>query len=195
MRQQALCFMVTAVLHNIFNIRWYKALKKGTYSRKRKLVTAINIALAGIVAATLLTGVIQSGYLFSVNIRIAGIGQIHMILALAGFVLTVSHVLVHAFSHTKTKYRKLPVILTALVSALAVFLGMWLFPYLKRHFKTVEIDRETVISGETVDLGGGKKATVILQEQAIRILRSMWTRFQGLPCCLMRIRNYWGTVR
>ncbi len=45
-------------------------------------------------------------------------------------------------------------------AVLAVFLDVWLLPYLKRHFLTVEIDQETVISGESVDLDGRKILTV-----------------------------------
>ena len=153
-------FAVIAVIHNIVNIRWYQALTKGTYNRKRMLTTAINIALVVDVAAILLTGIINSRYLFHTGIRISGIGRIHTVLALIGLVLIVSHVLVHAFSHTKKKHRILPVILILVVAALAVLLDVWLLPYLKRHFKTVEIERETVISGESVDSDGRKIVTV-----------------------------------
>lgn len=153
-------FAVIAVIHNIVNLKWYQALKKGTYNRKRMLTTAVNITLAVDMAAILLTGIMNSRYLFHTGIRIAGIERIHTVLALIGLVLIVSHVLIHVFGCTKKRHRILPVILILVVAVLAVLLDVWLLPYLKRHFKTVEIDRETVISGESVDSDGRKIVTV-----------------------------------
>ena len=153
-------YMAAAVVHNIVNIKWYQAVKKGTYNRKRRLITTINFALVADMAALLLTGVLHSRYLFHTGIRIKGIGQIHTVLSLLGFVLIVSHVLVHVFSHTKKKYRKLPVVLTISAAVLAVFLDLWMLPYLKRDFQKVEICRETVISGERVNIDGRKIITV-----------------------------------
>lgn len=46
-----------------------------------------------------------------------------------------------------------------MISVFAVFLGVWLLPYLKRHFLTVKIEQETVISGASVDFGGRKILT------------------------------------
>ena len=153
-------FIVVTVIHNAINIKWYKTIKKGTYNGKRKMVTALNFALAADIAAILLTGIINSRYLFHTSIRIAGIGKIHVVLASVGFVLIMFHVLVHAFGHAKKKYRMLPVILVVLISILAVLLDVWLLPYLKRHFLTVQIDQEAVISGERVEFDGRKILTV-----------------------------------
>jgi len=153
-------FIVVAVIHNIINIKWYKAIGKGGYNRKRKTVTAVNLALAADMMFILLTGIINSRYLFHTGIHMAGIGQIHAVLASAGFVLITFHVLVHAFNYTKKKYRMLPAVLMILISVLAVLLDIWLLPYLKRHFLTVEIEQGAVISGESVDLNSGKILTV-----------------------------------
>ncbi|MDE5780619.1 MAG: hypothetical protein K2I03_03980 [Lachnospiraceae bacterium] len=152
--------VVMVVIHNIINIKWYKAIGKGTYNKKRKIVTAVNFALAADMAAIMLTGIVNSRYLFHTGIHIAGIGQIHTILASVGFVLIASHILVHAFGHAKKRYKMLPVMLMILISVLAVLLDVWLLPYLKRHFLTVEITQETVISGESVELGDRKILTV-----------------------------------
>jgi len=153
-------FIVITIIHNIVNIKWYKAIKKGAYNRKRKIVTAVNFALVTDMTAIVVTGIINSRYLFHTGIHIAGIERIHTVLALVGFVLIAFHVLVHAFGHTQKKYRVLPAALAILISVLAVFLDVWLLPYLKRHFLTVEINQETVISGESVDLDGRKTLTV-----------------------------------
>ncbi len=67
----------------------------------------------------------------------AGIGRIHAVLALAGLVLIAFHVLVHAFGRAQKKYKVLPAALVILISFLAVFMGIWLLPYVKRHFLTV----------------------------------------------------------
>lgn len=105
-------------------------------------------------------GILHSRYLFHTGIHMAGIGQIHTVLALAGFVLIAFHVLVHAFGHAKKEYRILPIVLMVWISVLAVLLDVWLLPYLRRHFLTVEIDQETVISGESVDFNDRKILTV-----------------------------------
>lgn len=153
-------FIVIIIIHNIINIKWYMAIKKGVYSRKRKIVTVVNFALATDMAAILLTGIINSRYLFHTGIHIAGIGQIHAVLVLIGFVLIAFHVLAHVFDHTQKKYRVLPIVLAILIFVLAVFLDVWLLPYLKRHFLTVAIHQETVISGESVDFDNRKILTV-----------------------------------
>ena len=153
-------FAALVVIHNVVNIGWYKALKRGMYNRKRTLITVLNIALIVDVAAILVTGVLNSKYLFHTSIRIAWIGQTHSTLAVLGLVLIVSHVLVHVFSHAKKVHRKLPVILTVLVVILAAALKLWGLPYLERHFVTVEIDRGAAISGESVDFDGKRILTV-----------------------------------
>ena len=149
-------FAVMAVIHNVSNIGWFKNLKMGTYSRKRKTVFVLNIMLTADVAAILVTGIIHSRYLFHTGIHAAWIGRLHTIFALIGFVLIFSHVLVHVFSNTKGKYRKLPVVLIVSASIFAVAMNMWILPYLERHFVTVEADRDAVISGESVYLDGRK---------------------------------------
>lgn len=146
-------FIVIIIVHNIVNIKWYKAIKKGSYNRKRKVVTAVNLALEADLTAILMTGMINSRSLFHTGIHIAGIGRVHAVLALVGFALIAFHLLIHIFGHTQKKYRVFPAVLAIGLSVLAVFLDVWLLPYLKRHFLTVEIHQETVISGESVDLG------------------------------------------
>ena len=153
-------FAVMVVIHNISNIGWFKTLKMGQYNTKRKTVFTLNFMLTADVAAILVTGILNSRYLFHSDIRAAWIGRIHATLALIGFVLIFSHVLVHVFSHTKRKYRKLPIVLIVSVSVFAVAMNMWILPYLERHFVTVEVDLDTVISGESVDFDGRKIVTV-----------------------------------
>ena len=153
-------FIAMIIIHNIISIKWYKAIKKGTYNRKRKIATAVNLALVTDMAAILVTGIINSRYLFHTGIHIAGIERLHAVLALVGFVLIAFHVMLHAFGSTQKKYRVLPVALVILIVVLAVLLDVWLLPYLKRHFLTVEINQEEVISGERVELYGKKILTV-----------------------------------
>ena len=119
-------FAVMAVIHNICNIGWFKALRIGTYSTKRRIVLVLNFMLTADVAAILVTGIIQSRYLFHTGIHTAWIGRLHTTLALIGFVLIFSHVLVHAFSHSKRKYRILPFVLIVSASVFAVVMNLWL---------------------------------------------------------------------
>lgn len=59
-----LVFIVMTIIHNVINIKWYKALKKGAYNRKRKMAAAVNFALVADMAAILLAGIINSRFLF-----------------------------------------------------------------------------------------------------------------------------------
>ena len=68
-------FIAMTIIHNIINIKWYKAIKKGIYNRKRKIAVAVNFALAADMASILLTGIINSRYLFHTGIHMAGIGH------------------------------------------------------------------------------------------------------------------------
>ena len=153
-------FIAMTIIHNSINIKWYKAIRKGIYNRKRKIAVAVNFALVADMVSILLTGIINSRYLFHTGIHMAGIGRIHAVLALAGFVLIAFHVLIHAFGRVQKKYKVLPAALVILISLLAVLMDVWLLPYVKRHFLTVEVDQETVISGESVDFNGRKILTV-----------------------------------
>lgn len=152
----AVVFLAAVMIHNIVNIRWYRALNKGGYTGKRKLYTVINIALLADITAVLATGILHSRYLFPTALHVTGIGQIHKILASVGLVLIVLHVSVHTFATD----RKRLILVTAAACVLALILDLFMLPYLKRHFLTVEIDRETVISGERVDLGNRNILTV-----------------------------------
>lgn len=152
----AVVFLAVAVIHNIVNIRWYRALNKGSYTGKRKLFTVINIALLTDITAVLATGILNSRYLFPAGLRITGIGQIHKALAIIGFVLIVLHVSAHTFANHKKRL----ILVTAAACIVALLLELFTLPYLKRHFLTVEIDREAVISGERVDFGNRKILTV-----------------------------------
>lgn len=149
-------FAAAVVFHNIVNVRWYRALGKGNYDKKRKLMTGINIALAADVVAIMLTGILNSRFLFPTGLRLTGTEWFHKIFATIGFVLIVVHIAVHVFA----KNKKLLVLLTVSACVLALALDLFLLPYLKRHFLTVEIDRTAVISGEEVDLGEKKILTV-----------------------------------
>lgn len=153
-------FVILAAVHNIVNIRWYKSLGKGEYSGRRKLITAINFALIADVAAILVTGILGSQYLFRTGLQVPAIGQLHTLFALIGFVLIVFHVLVHVSGRARNKHKKLLITLAVLTVVLAVILNLWLLPYLERHFKTVEINREAAVSGEQVDFGSRKIVTV-----------------------------------
>ena len=152
----AVVFLAVAVIHNIVNIRWYRALNKGVYTGKRKVFTVINIALLIDVTAILATGILNSRYLFPTVPHVTGIGQIHKILAIVGLVLIVLHVSVHTFAN----HRKRLILVAVSVCVFALILDLFMLPYLKRHFLTVEIDRETVISGERVDFGNRTILTV-----------------------------------
>ena len=155
-----LAFIALAAIHNIVNFRWYRSLGKGAYSRRRKLVTLINLSLIADMTAILVTGLLNSRYLLRTGLRLAAIGRIHEILALIGLVLIAAHVMMHATARANGSRRKLPVIVMVSACVLALLLELWLLPYLKRHFLTVEVDQATVVAGESVDLGDREILTV-----------------------------------
>ena len=152
----AVVFAIVVVIHNIVNIRWYKALNKGGYTGKRRLGTVINIALLADMTTLLATGILNSRYLFPTVLSLTNIGQIHKVLAMIGFVLIVLHVSMHIFA----KNNKRLVLLAVAACIFALLLDLSMLPYLKRHFLTVEIDRDSVISGERIDFGNRKILTV-----------------------------------
>lgn len=145
-------FAIVIIFHNIINRKWYSGLKKGNYSKKRKIVTVINIALIIDIAAIVLTGIISSRYLFNTGIRISIAVQTHAALALIGLVLIISHILVHTIDFTKKSSGKLFVCGTVIALISALLLYTWMLPYVKRHFNTVRINCKEVIMGEHVDV-------------------------------------------
>ena len=62
-------FIAMTIIHNIINIKWYKAITKGVYNRKRKSAVAVIFALAADMACILLTGIINPRYLFHTGIQ------------------------------------------------------------------------------------------------------------------------------
>lgn len=152
----AVVFALAVVLHNVFNIRWYIALNKGGYSGKRKLATTIIIVLLADITALMVTGIMGSRYLFPTSSGSTNVGQVHKVLAMIGLVLIVIHIALHAFANNKQRL----VLVTVAACIIALLLDLFLLPYLKRHFLTVEIDREVAISGESVDIGNCKILTV-----------------------------------
>ena len=53
-------FIAMTIIHNSINIKWYKAIRKGIYNRKRKIAVAVNFALVADMVSILLTGIINS---------------------------------------------------------------------------------------------------------------------------------------
>lgn len=153
-------FVVLVLVHNIVNRKWYAALKKGRYSKKRRIATVINIALIADTAVIALTGISGSRYLFHTGIRISAAAQIHTVSALAALVLLVLHILMHALSYTKKGAGKWFTAGAVIAVILAVVLYVWLLPYVKRHFYTVRINREEVIAGEEIVTGDRKTAVI-----------------------------------
>lgn len=155
-------FAVVIVSHNMINRKWYSIFKKGnpSKSKKRKIAIIINIALIIDTTAIVLTGLISSRYLINTGIRVWEVSQIHSILALVDLVLILAHILVHAIDLNKKRSKKLFVYGTAISLIVAVLLYVWLLPYAKRHFNTVRINCEEVITGEHVDAGNRKIAIV-----------------------------------
>jgi hypothetical protein len=55
-----ICVFALFIVHNIINRKWYKSIFKGTYTPRRAIMTACNVALVFTMGALLVTGLLQS---------------------------------------------------------------------------------------------------------------------------------------
>lgn len=81
------------VIHNLLNWNWYKTLFKGRYTAVRILYTALNTLLFIAMTAAIITGIIDSIWVFNfLNLNPGKIvWKIHLSSGLLGFLLTAIH--------------------------------------------------------------------------------------------------------
>lgn len=99
--------MVTLViLHNLLNRKWYTALSKGTYHRKRIVQTILNLITVCVMLALLVSGVTMSRYVFRFLPFYAGRAmarKVHITCAYWAFLL----MCLHFGMHWKSIWRKM----------------------------------------------------------------------------------------
>lgn len=86
------------ILHHVLNIRWYRNLFKGRYSRFRILQTAVNFSVLLCMLGLMVSGIIMSRDVFSFLPIDGGMGFariLHMVTAYWGFLLMSAHLGLH----------------------------------------------------------------------------------------------------
>lgn len=85
------------IIHNILNIRWYKAVFKGKYNFRRVLTLVINIALLIVFICMMLSGIMISSNVFVfLGIKTTSFSRkLHLVSTSWGFVLMSFHLGLH----------------------------------------------------------------------------------------------------
>lgn len=86
------------VFHNLLNIRWYKNIFKGKYTRLRLMQTVINLLIFFDVICLMVSGILMSWYVFgfiSFNKGMSLARELHLISSYWGFVLMSVHLGMH----------------------------------------------------------------------------------------------------
>lgn len=131
--------------------------KPGNKSAARRFSDAVTILLMLAIAALMVSSLDVSRTLFP-RFRLFGSADLHVYLATAVLALSVIHGGMKGFIRTKKK--KLAAFLMAAGGIASVAVGLALVPYLNRHFRTVNINYTEAVSGERVELSGGKTLAV-----------------------------------
>lgn len=87
------------LLHQAFNIHWYKSLFKGKYTKQRALMLVVDGATLLVMLALMISGTSMSRYVFrfmDVPISAALVREIHMVTSFLSFLLTGFHLGLHA---------------------------------------------------------------------------------------------------
>lgn len=136
------CFILSFLFHQILNIKWYKNLKKGRYSKPRKLLALINFLLLLSVIITAISGICMSREVFSFLPRTSHLmlfQHIHMSASSWLFILASCHLGLHwgifinlfkrnAFLKKIIENQKVKIVLIV-----AIFL-YGIFQFIKRQF-------------------------------------------------------------
>ncbi|MBQ6324612.1 MAG: hypothetical protein IJI26_00925 [Clostridia bacterium] len=154
-----IAFFACLALHIILKRRWLTGLtgKGRKQSAGRKWFNAVTALLLMTAAALMVSAMDVSRTLFP-NVLILGSADLHRYLATAVLTLSVLHGGLSVMRRTKKK-KLLTIVMIALM-ILSLVLGLALVPYMNRHLKTVEVDRESTVSGEQLSWTGEKPLVV-----------------------------------
>jgi len=153
-----IAFFVCLVCHIFIKRNWFKSLlKKGKKPLPRRIFNWSATLLMLSIIALMLSSLDVSRLLFP-QIRIFGSAALHRYLATAVLAISVLHGGMRGYLHAKKKKRA--AILTALGTAAAVAVGLFLVPYLNRHYKTVRIHYADAVEGEQIAWNGSKPLVV-----------------------------------
>lgn len=145
-------FFACLIVHLVIKKWWFRQYLPG---RKKTAKTSVRIFRNVLIWLLMLSSIILmltsmdvSRSLFS-GIHFWGSPFFHQLMATVVMVLSIVHGCMHGYEHAKN--RKRACILICILAAAGVYLGMGLVPYLNRHFRIVNIDEKSVVSGEQLD--------------------------------------------
>ncbi|MDR0628669.1 MAG: DUF4405 domain-containing protein [Treponema sp.] len=123
------------IAHNILNRQWYKTIFKGTYTLRRIIITAVNIALVFTMTALLITGLLQSRAVLTFLHLPGGMSlrMIHTTAAYWGLPLIGIHLGLHwrmviSGIHTMagmTKESRIRTVIARVIALLFAAFGVW----------------------------------------------------------------------
>ena len=152
-------FFACLLIHVYLKRYWFRSMlrrKAPLFSARRFADLMIVLLLASIVI--LMASSIDVSRTLFPNIKFWGSSDFHRLMGTLVLTFSVIHGGMHGYFHAKRK--KLAALLIA-VCAIAVFcLGMYLVPYLNRHFRTVEVDYQAAVHGEAIEWQQGKTLAV-----------------------------------
>ena len=92
-----IALFAAAILHTVWNRRWYAALFRGPYSAKRTLLTVIDLALAASFLLMMVSSPLVSQHVFSfLHLHGASLGRrLHLLATAWAFLLTGFHLGLH----------------------------------------------------------------------------------------------------
>lgn len=121
---------VLFILHNILNLKWYKAIGKGQYSRSRTFHTIINIMLLISMFGMMLSGILISRdalEFLQLNSGMFG-RELHLVSTAWGFILTAMHCGLHINTKKiKTKSNKPFMIIASILIGFMSLYGIFSF--------------------------------------------------------------------
>lgn len=142
-------FFVCFIVHIIIKRKWFSKYKAG-FSKMKKTKARIMadvfiwLLLADIILL-MLSSLSVSRTLFPA-INIIGGPALHRYLATGALTLAVLHGSMHMYNKMKSK--KKAVIIMVVLAGVSLYLGLGLVPYLNRHFRKVDVQLNSSISGE-----------------------------------------------
>lgn len=153
-------FFVCLILHMILKKHWFPGLLR---AKGKKLPASmwffhITTILLIVSAVTLMISAMDVSRFIFPDIHLTGSPDFHRYLAAAVLTLGVLHGGLHLRMRSKKKKRFTVIWILLIIAAVAI--GLFVPPYLNRHFKTVEIKSETADMGEKIE-GFSEKPLVV----------------------------------
>lgn len=153
-------FFVCLVIHLVIKRKWIKALLTGKLrcpGGTQKLSVIVTCLLMGCCVMMMLSSMGVSRTLFP-WFRALGSSDLHRYLASAMLGLAAVHGCLKHYQRTKKK--KKAAVLMVLAGLAGMSIGLFGVPYINRHFRTVEINYTSAVTGEKAVWKGSKPLVV-----------------------------------